>query len=50
MAHTIETNNNGKRAPAGIDEVNMTPLIDVSLVLVTKRLICGLHPVPKTPS
>jgi biopolymer transport protein ExbD len=39
MAHTIETNNNGKRAPAGIDEVNMTPLIDVSLVLVVILMV-----------
>ena len=38
MAHTLE-NNSRKRAPAGIDEVNMTPLIDVSLVLVVILMV-----------
>jgi biopolymer transport protein ExbD len=38
MAHTIE-NNPRRRAPAGIDEVNMTPLIDVSLVLVVILMV-----------
>jgi biopolymer transport protein ExbD len=31
--------NAGKRGPAGIDEVNMTPLIDVSLVLVVILMV-----------
>jgi len=29
----------GKRGPAGIDDVNMTPLIDVSLVLVVILMV-----------
>ena len=30
---------NGRHGPAGIDEVNMTPLIDVSLVLVVILMV-----------
>ena len=33
------SNPNGRKGPAGIDEVNMTPLIDVSLVLVVILMV-----------
>ncbi len=38
MASNGDTQN-GKRGPAGIDEVNLTPLIDVSLVLVVILMV-----------